>query len=243
MPKAAGPKPSTAADGLAEDAAKPHYHGHRERLRERFLASGGDGMPDYEILELLLFNAIPRRDVKPLAKALVDQFGSLGTLLSAEPERLRRAGCSETVIAMLKLTREAGLRLLKGEVMRKHVISSWQALLDYCHAAMQHDPVEQFRVIFLDRKNTVIGDEEQQRGTVDHTPVYPREVVRRALELQASAVILVHNHPSGDPTPSKADIEMTKQVREAARAVGITLHDHVIVGRHGHTSFRGKGLI
>ncbi len=237
MPKAATPESPDA------EAAKPHYLGHRERLRERFLETGGDGMPDYEILELLLFSAIPRRDVKPLAKELLQAFGSLGALLSAEPQRLRRAGCSEAVVAMLKLVRVAGLRLLKGEVLHRHAISSWQALLDYCHAAMQHNPTEQFRILFLDRKNVVIADEEQQRGTVDHTPVYPREVVRRALELQASAVILVHNHPSGDPTPSKADIEMTKQVRDAARAVGITLHDHVIVGRQGHTSFRGRGLI
>ncbi len=237
MPKAEAERDATG------NAAQPHYLGHRERLRGRFLETGGDGMPDYEILELLLFSAIPRRDVKPLAKQLLQEFGGLGALLSAEPERLRRAGCSEGVLAMLKLVRVAGLRLLKGEVMQRHAISSWQALLDYCQAAMQHNPTEQFRLLFLDRKNMVIADEEQQRGTVDHTPVYPREVVRRALELQASAVIMVHNHPSGDPTPSKADIEMTKQVRDAARAVGITLHDHVIVGRLGHTSFRGRGLI
>ncbi|WP_374631006.1 DNA repair protein RadC [Ferrovibrio sp.] len=228
--------------GAKGQAAKPHHHGHRERLRERFVQTAGTGMPDYEILELLLFGTIPRRDVKPIAKELLRIFGGIGPLLSAEPEQLHRAGCSEATIAMLKATREAGLRLLKGEVMQRNAISSWQALLDYCHAAMQHNPTEQFRILFLDRKNVVIADEEQQRGTVDHTPVYPREVVRRALELQASAVILVHNHPSGDPTPSKADIDMTRQVRDAAKTVGITLHDHVIVGRHGHVSFKGQGL-
>jgi DNA repair protein RadC len=228
---------------MTGDDDKPHYLGHRDRLRTRFIETGGDGMQDYEILELLLFNAIPRRDVKPLAKDLIARFKTLGNLLSAEPEALRKAGCSESTVAMLKLTRVGGLRLLKGDVMNKSVISSWQALLDYCHAAMQHNATEQFRILFLDRKNAVIGDEEQQRGTVDHTPVYPREVVRRALELQASALIMVHNHPSVDPTPSQADIEMTRLVREAAKAVGITLHDHVIVGRQGHTSFRGQGLL
>jgi len=201
-------------------------------------------MPDYEILELLLFAAIPRRDVKPLAKKLCAEFGSLGAVLSAEPERLRKVpGLGDSAVTLLKAAREAGLRLLKAEVAGKHAISSWQALLDYCHAAMQHNATEQFRIVFLDRKNFVLRDEEQQRGTVDHTPVYPREVVRRALELQASAIILVHNHPSGDPTPSKADIEMTRQVRDAAQAVGIALHDHVVIGRKGHVSFRSQGLL
>lgn len=232
----------TAADDDAE--AKPHYHGHRARLRARFLESGGAGIPDYEILELILFGVFRNGDVKPLAKALIAECGSLGAVLSAAPERLMKVpGCGEAVIAALKVTREAGLRLLKEDAMQRPAISNWQALLDYCRAALQHEGVEQFRILFLDRKNQIIADEAQQRGTVDHTPVYPREVVKRALELNAAALILVHNHPSGDPTPSHADIEMTRQVRQAASVMGIELHDHLIVGRKGHVSLREKGLI
>lgn len=226
------------------DDAAPHYLGHRERLRARFLETGGAGMPDYEILELILFGVFRQGDVKPLAKRLVQEFGSLGGVLAADAARLREVkGCGDAVIATLKVTREAGLRLLRGDVLQRPVISSWQALLDYCRAALADEPTEQFRILFLDRKNHVIKDERQQQGTVDHTPVYPREVVKRALELQASALILVHNHPSGDPTPSAADIEMTRQVREAARAVGIALHDHVVIGRKAHASFRSLGLL
>ena len=229
-------------DNSGDDA--PHYLGHRERLRARFLETGGAGMPDYEILELILFGVFRQGDVKPLAKRLVQEFGSLGGVLAADAARLREVkGCGETAIAALKVTREAGLRLLRGDVLQRPVISSWQALLDYCRAALADEPTEQFRILFLDRKNHVIKDERQQQGTVDHTPVYPREVVKRALELQASALILVHNHPSGDPTPSAADIEMTRQVREAARAVGIALHDHVVIGRKTHASFRSLGLL
>ncbi len=226
------------------DDAAPHYLGHRERLRARFLETGGTGMPDYEILELILFGVFRQGDVKPLAKRLLQEFGSLGGVLAADAARLREVkGCGETAIAALKVTREAGLRILRGDVLQRHVISSWQALLDYCRAALADEPTEQFRILFLDRKNHVIKDERQQQGTVDHTPVYPREVVKRALELQASALILVHNHPSGDPTPSAADIEMTRQVREAARVVGIALHDHVVIGRKGHASFKSLGLL
>jgi len=221
----------------------PHFHGHRERLRARFLQSGDDSLPDYELLELVLFGAIPRRDVKPLAKDLLRQFGGLGEVLSAEAHQLRVAGCTDAVIATLKVTRAAGLRLLRAGVVGRNAITSWQALLEYCQAAMQFNPTEQFRILFLDKKNVVISDEQQQRGTVDHTPVYPREVAKRALELQASAVILVHNHPSGDPAPSKADIEMTKQIRDAIRTLGVTLHDHLIIGRQGHLSFRSRGLL
>lgn len=232
-----------AADQDAEP--KPHYHGHRARLRARFLDSGGAGIPDYEILELILFGVFRNGDVKPLAKALIEGCGgSLGAVLSAPAERLAKIpGCGEAVIAALKVTREAGLRLLKADAMQRPAIANWQALLDYCRAALQHEGVEQFRILFLDRKNQVIADEQQQRGTVDHTPVYPREVVKRALELDAAALILVHNHPSGDPTPSRADIEMTKQVMQAAAALGIAVHDHLIIGRKGHVSLRDKGFL
>jgi DNA repair protein RadC len=228
----------------ADETEKPHYHGHRARLRARFLESGGAGIPDYEILELILFGVFRNGDVKPLAKALIAECGSLGAVLSAPAERLAKVpGCGEAVIAALKVTREAGLRLLKEDAMQRPAISNWQALLDYCRAALQHEGIEQFRILFLDRKNQIIADEAQQRGTVDHTPVYPREVVKRALELNAAALILVHNHPSGDPTPSRADVEMTRQVRQAAAVMGIELHDHLIVGRKGHVSLREKGLI
>jgi DNA repair protein RadC len=223
---------------------KPHFHGHRARLRARFLESGGSGIPDYEILELILFGVFRNGDTKPLAKALVAEFGSLAAVLAAPAERLGKVpGCGEAVIAALKVTREAGLRMLKADAMQRPALSNWQALLDYCRAQLQHEPVEQFRILFLDRKNQVIADEQQQRGTVDHTPVYPREVVKRALELNAAALILVHNHPSGDPTPSRADIEMTREVAKAAATMGIAVHDHLIIGRKGHTSFREKGLL
>lgn len=225
--------------------SKPEHEGHRERLRQRFLESQGAGMPDYEILELLLFPVIPRRDVKPLAKALIKTFGSLGGVLSAGHKRLKdEGGLTDYTAAMLCVTREAGLRMLRAEVMHKNVISHWQALLDYCAAQMAHEPIEQFRILFLDKKNALIADEVQQRGTVDHTPVYPREVVRRALELSASAMILVHNHPSGDPAPSRADIDMTKQIRDALNAVGIALHDHVIIGKNNqYFSFKSHQLL
>ena len=232
-----------AADQDAEP--KPHYHGHRARLRARFLDSGGAGIPDYEILELILFGVFRNGDVKPLAKALIDGCGgSLGAVLSAPPERLAKIpGCGEAVIAALKVTREAGLRLLKSEAMQRPAIANWQALLDYCRATLQHEGTEQFRILFLDRRNQVIADEQQQRGTIDHTPVYPREVVKRALELNASALILVHNHPSGDPTPSREDVEMTKQIIDTAKPLGVTVHDHLVIGKGKHASFKSLGLI
>lgn len=213
-------------------------------MRARFLESGGNGIPDYEILELILFGVFRNGDTKPLAKALIAEFGSLAAALAAPPERLAKCpGCGEAAITALKVTREAGLRMLKAETMLRPALSNWQALLDYCRAALQHEGIEQFRILFLDRKNQVIADEQQQRGTVDHTPVYPREVVKRALELNAAALILVHNHPSGDPTPSRADIEVTQQVCAAAATLGIVVHDHLIIGRKGHVSFREKGLM
>jgi DNA repair protein RadC len=222
----------------------PHYHGHRQRLRERFLAVGGEKMADYELLELVLTLAIPRVDVKPLAKTLLEQFGSFAGVIAADPATLERVkGVKETTIAALKVIEAAAIRLARDELSEKPLIGSWQQLLAYCRASMARAAIEQFRVLYLDRKNRLIADEVQQTGTVDHTPVYPREIVKRALELGASALILVHNHPSGDPTPSRADIEMTKEVGKAAATLGLQLHDHLIVGRGGHTSFKSQGLL
>lgn len=227
-----------------KDAGKPHYLGHRERLRRRFREAGADALPDYELLELILFRAVPRRDTKPLAKAVLAQFGSFAEALNAPEERLREVpGLGEAAITEIKLVRAAALRLVRGEVLERPVLSSWSQVLDYCRASMGFESREQFRILFLDKRNQIIADEVQQTGTVDHTPVYVREVVKRALELSATAVVLVHNHPSGDPTPSRADIEMTKQIVAAAKNLGIAVHDHIIVGKHGHASFRGLGLI
>jgi DNA repair protein RadC len=222
---------------------RPHYWGHRQRVRDRVLAAGLETFQDYELLELLLFHAIDRVDVKPLAKQLLARFGTIGDVLSAETERLKDAGVDARAIVLFRAVRECGLRLAKRDVIDRPVIGSWQKLIDYCHAALQHEKTEQFRVLFLDRKNVLIADEVQQRGTVDHTPVYPREVVKRALELNASAVILVHNHPSGDPAPSRADMEMTSEVKAAAKALGIEVHDHLVIGRKSHASFRSLGLL
>ncbi|MRX50935.1 DNA repair protein RadC [Paracoccus sp. S-4012] len=217
---------------------------HRARLRERFMTGGADAMPDYELLELVLFRAIPRQDVKPLARRLLDAFGDFNAVLSATPTRLDAIpGVGPAVIQELKIVEAAARRLARARVLRRPVLTSWQALLDYCQAAMAHGEIEQFRVLFLDRKNVLVADEAQGRGTVDHVPVYPREIVRRALELNASALILVHNHPSGDPTPSAADVEMTGRVRDAAAVMGITLHDHLVIGRGREVSFRAAGLL
>ncbi len=227
------------------DRGQPSYiRDHRKRLRERFLAGGANALPDYEMLELVLFRAIPRRDVKPLARQLLDQFGDFNGVVSAAPERLISIdGVGSAVVAELKIVEAAAHRLARARVMRRQVISSWSTLLDYCRTAMAHRETEQFRVFFLDTKNVLIADEEQARGTVDHVPVYPREVVKRALELNASALILVHNHPSGDPTPSESDITMTQRVEAAAGTMGIRLHDHVIVGQTCNLSFRADGYI
>ena len=230
---------------MARDTAgTPHFHGHRQRLRERFLTAGSASLADYELLELLLFPALPRGDVKPLAKTLIDRFGGFAGVINAEISALQAVpGLGETSAIAIKAVQAAIQRVLKAEIIERPVLSSWQSVLDYCHAAMAHARIEEFRLLFLDRRNALIADEVQQRGTVDHTPVYPREVVKRALDLGASAIILVHNHPSGDPTPSKADIEMTREVAKAARTLGIELHDHLIIGRGSHTSLRGLGLI
>ncbi len=224
-------------------AEKPHYHGHRQRLRERFLAAEPDALPDYELLELLLFGANPRSDVKPLAKRLLAEFGDFAGVVSAPTERLKRvAGVGDGAAAILKAVDAGARRLAKGRIQGS-TLGSWNALEDYLQIAMGHERSESFRVLYLDRRNHLIADEVQQRGTVDHTPVYPREVVKRALELGATAMILVHNHPSGDPTPSRADIEMTNQVVEAAKAMDIVVHDHVIVGHGRHASLKSLGLI
>ena len=225
-------------------AEKAHYHGHRQRLRQRFLAAGSEAISDYEMLELILFRAIPQRDVKPLAKELLATFGSFAEVIAAPAERLNEVdGLGEAAIAELKIVQAAANRLVRGEVKQRQVLSSWSNVLDYCRAAMAFESKEHFRILFLDKGNHLIADEQHQTGTVDHTPVYPREVVKRALELSATAVILVHNHPSGDPTPSRADIDMTKAIVEVARPLGISVHDHLIVGKDGHASLKALKLM
>lgn len=230
-----------------EDAGNdppPHFLGHRERLKERFRETGGDSLADYELLEMLLFRAIRRGDTKPLAKQLIARFGSFAEVLSAHPSRLMEVnGVGEAVATEIKLVHAAAMRLMRGQVLNRPLLGSWSAILEYVRAAMAFSDNEQFRILFLDKKNQLIADEVQQEGTVDHTPVYPREVMKRALELGASAVVLVHNHPSGDPAPSMPDIEMTRKIVDAGQRLGVTIHDHVIVGRKGHFSFRSNGLI
>lgn len=225
--------------------ATPSYlRDHRKRLRTRFMEGGADAMPDYEMLELILFRAIPRQDVKPLARRLLDIFGDFNRVISATPQRLQEIkGVGDAVILELKVVEASTHRMVRSKILERPVISSWDAVLDYCHTTMAHDEVEQFRVLFLDKKNILIADEKQAQGTVDHVPVYPREVVKRALELNASALILVHNHPSGDPTPSDADITITQQINEAATALNITLHDHLIIGKSTEVSFRSEGYL
>jgi DNA repair protein RadC len=221
-----------------------HYHGHRERLRGRFRAAGADAISDYELLELVLFRAIPQRDVKPMAKDLIAKFGSFPEVISAPPARLAEVkGVGDAAITELKVVHAAAGRMARGQVQKRPVLSSWSSVIDYCRTTMAFADKEQFRVLFLDKRNQLIADELQQVGTVDHTPVYPREVVKRALELSATALILVHNHPSGDPTPSQADIQMTQTIIDVARPLGIAVHDHIIVGREGHASFKGLRLI
>jgi DNA repair protein RadC len=227
----------------APEPKSPHA-GHRRRLRERFLKGGADALADYELLELVLFLAHPRADTKPLAKRLIARFGSFAAVLAADPARLQEVeGAGETTAAALLSVRAAAERLAREEAMAKPVLSSWQALTDYLRVSMARETREQFRVLFLNRKNMLIADEVQGRGTVDHTPLYPREVIKRALEHGASALILVHNHPSGDPKPSKADIDMTREVKDAAGRLGIMLHDHLIVSKHGTASFKSMGYL
>jgi len=225
-------------------ATPRHHDGHRDRLRERFVNAGAEALADYELLELILFRSIPRKDVKPIAKALLARFGSLAEVLNAPQRRLTEvAGVKDAVALDLAIVAAVNQRAMRSAVRQREVLSSWSAVLDYCTAVMAHEAREQFRILFLDKKNALIADEVQGTGTVDHTPVYPREVVRRALELNATALILVHNHPSGDPTPSRADIEMTKTIMSTAKPLGIVVHDHVIVGKNGHASLKGLRLI
>lgn len=238
------PQPDLWAQAAPAPQPKAHYLGHRERLRERAAVGGLAALPDYEVLELILFRSVPRGDVKPLAKQLIARFGSLGAVLAAEACALKTVpGVGEAVALDLNLLKKAALRAAREEVARRTVISSWSALLAYVKTALAHEPREQFRLLFLDKKNQLIADEVMNRGTVDHAPVYPREVARRALELSACALILVHNHPSGDPTPSPADVDMTRQVIDACRPLRIAVHDHLVVGRHGVASFKALGLM
>ena len=227
-----------------QDRGEDHRSGHRQRLRDRFLRAGREGLQDYELLELVLFRSIPQRDVKPLAKDLLQQFGSFAEVIGASFQRLTQIrGLGEQTALDLKIIEAAGRELAKGAIPKREILSSWTAVIEYCRASMAYSEVEIFRILFLDKRNGLIADEIQQSGTVDHTPVYPREVVRRALELNASALILVHNHPSGDPTPSQADIKMTREIADIAKPLGVILHDHIIVGRNGHASLKGLGLL
>ncbi|MDI4237852.1 DNA repair protein RadC [Bradyrhizobium sp. Arg237L] len=236
--------PAKTSDPTDQPAETPHYHGHRERLRERFHSAGPDALSDYELLEMALFASIPRRDTKPLAKELLRRFGSFAEVIHAPVARLREVdGIGESSVNQLKLIAAAASRVAKGEVKRRNALSSWNDVLDYCRSSMAFADKKQFRLLFLDKRNQLIADEVQQIGTVDHTPVYPREVIKRALELSATALILVHNHPSGDPTPSQADIQMTKAIIDIAKPLGISVHDHIIVGKNGHASLKGMRLI
>lgn len=231
------------SEAISEEK-EPHYFGHRDRLRQRFLQGGPDSLADYEMLELILFMAIPRRDVKPLAKDLLVRFGNLAGVLNAGIRELETvSGLSENTIVALKAIQAAAHRLMKQEIIKKPILSSWTRLLDYCHATMAHESREHFRILFLNKKNELIADEVQQSGTVDHTPAYPREIMKRALELGATALILVHNHPSGDPTPSEADVDMTLAIKAAGEPFSIVIHDHLVIAKNGIKSFRTLGLI
>jgi DNA repair protein RadC len=253
MSRSGGPRDKTSAEeqsalfSIAPEKPKniaDDKHGHRQRLRERFQNGGADAIPDYELLEMILFRAFPRIDTKPIAKRLLAKFGSFADVVSAPAERLKEVeGIGDRAVEELKLIKAAAERLTKGEIKARSALTSWSGVLDYLRLAQGFETREQFRILFLDKKNQLIADEVQGRGTVDHTPVYVREVVKRALELSATAIILVHNHPSGDPTPSRADIDMTKQIIEASRPLGVTVHDHVIVGRNGHASLKALRLI
>jgi DNA repair protein RadC len=235
--------PAAGHNSGAPAEPRPHYHGHRGRVRERVVKSGAEGLEDYELLELLLFYAIERIDTKPLAKRLIARFGTLGDLFAAEPVQLSEFDIDQRALVLFRALRETGRRLAHQKVANKPVLGNWQQLLDYCHTTLAHEKTERFAILFLNRKNELIADEVQQRGTVDHTPVYPREVVKRALHHEASALILVHNHPSGDPKPSRDDIEMKREIRAAAEPLGFSIHDHLVIGRKGHASFRSLGLL
>lgn len=251
---ASAPTGAARGSGFGRSAGRPHYHGHRARLRERFMGAGANALPDYEVLELILFNAEPRRDVKPLAKELLAAFGDFNGVISAPEARLRKFRPSGAVtvnyeaalpklLVQFRLAAEVAGRMARAKVLDRSVITSWDALMAYCKTVMAHRETEQFRALYLDRKNVLVADEAQGEGTVDHVPVYPREVAKRALELNASAIILVHNHPSGDPTPSAADVDMTKKIAAACDAIGVVIHDHVVIGKETDASFRALGLI
>jgi len=242
--------PDQAGDGLNEfpvGLAPPAtgHLGHRQRARDRFLKVGGEVMEDYELLELVLHILLPRRDTKPLAKQLLARFGSFSAVFAAPPERLAEInGLGETTIANLKVLQAVGQRFGRDKLRNdRPILGSWSELIEYCHGQMAFENIEQFRILFLDKKNRLIADEVQQRGTVDHTPVYTREVIKRTLELSSTAIILVHNHPSGDPSPSAADVQMTRAIVDVAKPLGITVHDHIIIGKSGHASLRGLKLI
>lgn len=245
--RASGEQPSTQSSFFEQAVVRPlpdDRAGHRERLRHRFRASGAEAIADYELIEMILFRVFPRGDTKPVAKRLIARFGSFADVINAPAERLTEVeGVGARAVDELKLVRAAALRMMQGEIKGRTVLGTWSAVVDYCRAAQGFDERERFRILFLDKKNQLIADEVQQEGTVDHTPVYVREVVKRALELAASALILVHNHPSGDPTPSRADIDMTRMIVAAAKPMGVTIHDHIIVGRSGHASFRSMKLL
>ncbi len=225
-------------------AEEPHYHGHRQRLKEKFLACNGEGMAEYELLELLLFTALPRSDVKPLAKKLLAEFGNFAGVLRADIKELQRVkGAGQAVQFSAKIVQAAALKLLEQDIMAKPIVRNWQNVVDYCRARMGFEDVEQFRILFLDSKNSIIADELQQVGTINHTSIYPREVLKRSLALSATSVIMLHNHPSGDPTPSQADVDVTRQVEKALETVQIRLHDHLIVTRSDHVSLKALGLL
>ncbi len=233
----------TSEEEKPQKKGNPNYLGHRQRLRSRLLTSGGNALQDYELLEMLLFSSFPRRDTKPLAKKLLAEFRSLWSVLTAPAERLVAAGLSEPAAAALLVTGAIVLRAHKEDIVGKPVLNNWQRIIDYCRLAMANETVEQFRLLLLDRKNRLLCEEVQQRGTIDHTSVYPREIVKRALEVGAGAIILAHNHPSGDPTPSKEDISMTRAIMDACAPLGIVIHDHVVVGTNGIASFKALGLL
>ena len=236
--------PAKTSEPEDQPAETPHYHGHRMRLRERFHGAGPDALSDYELLEMVLFTARAQGDVKPLAKTLIKKFGSFAEVIHAPEMRLREVeGVGDRTVTELKLIAAAASRISKGQLQQLTLLSSWTDVIDYCRTSMAFADKEQFRILFLDKRNQLISDEVQQVGTVDHTPVYPREVIKRALELSATALILVHNHPSGDPTPSQADIQMTKAIVDIATPLGISVHDHIIVGKNGHASMKGLRLI
>ncbi len=232
------------AEPALKKAEKPHFHGHRKRLRERFLQAGPQALAEYELLEMVLFPAKPQGDVKPLAKQLLSTFGDFAGVMNAQPGALMAVdGVGEAAVGAIKVVRAAAEKLLLARAAERTVIHSWEALLDYCRVTMAHAPVEEFRLLFLNQKNELIGEEVQQRGTINHTPVYPREVVKRALELGATALVLLHNHPSGDPDPSQDDIDITRRIVDACAGVGVRVHDHVVIGTRGYFSFRAQGLI